>query len=74
MGAALLLAFRTPRGRVDLAELHELAIGGAALKRDQGPLVVDILRLRALPVPAAAHFAHETEPLRAAGETANERS
>ena len=69
----LALTLHAACGRVNLAELDELVIVLAARFGNHRPLVVDVLALRALPVAAVAQLAHEAEPLRAAGETADKR-
>lgn len=60
-------------GRIDFAELYEFVVFLAPHFRNERAFMADILRLRALPVAAIAHFAHESEPLRAAGKTADKR-
>lgn len=62
------------RSRVYFAELHKLVVIFAACLAYHCALMADILGLRSLKVTTVAHLAHETEPLRAAGEAAYERS
>ena len=59
--------------RVNLTKLHELVIDLATNFRNEGALETNVLGLRALEVATVAHFSYETEPLRAAGESANKR-